>query len=222
MRPGGDERDFLGVHRVVLAVVDRDAQVLDREARERPFAEHLAHALLHRRDVLAGNRTAEDVVDELEAAAAPERLDAQVHLAELPGPAGLLLVPVMAVGRAGDRLAVRDARRVGLHVHPVALRHALEQHAQVQFAHAVEHGLIDRRVVLDAHAGVFRGELVQRVGQALLIAASLRLDRQPEHRRREGDGLEVILVLIVRVVQHRIEVQLIDLGDRTDVPGHRR
>ena len=39
-------------------------------------------------------------VDELEAAAARQRLDAQEHLAELAGAAGLLLVPVVAFGLA--------------------------------------------------------------------------------------------------------------------------
>ena len=39
-----------------------------------------------------------DLVDELEAAAARQRLDAQEDLAELAGAAGLLLVPVVALG----------------------------------------------------------------------------------------------------------------------------
>ena len=107
-----------------------------------------------------------------------------------------------------------------LHVHAVALGHALEQHPQVKLAHAVEHRLVHGRVVLDAHARVLGGELVQRVGEALLIAAPLRLDRDAEHRRREGDGLQVILVLVVRIVQHRVQMQLVDLGDGADVPGH--
>ena len=50
--------------------------------------------------------------DELEAGAARQRLDAQEHLAELARAAGLLLVAMMALGRRGDRLAVRDARRL--------------------------------------------------------------------------------------------------------------
>ena len=72
-----------------------------------PSVEHLAHAFLDRRDELAGDRAADDVVDELEARAARQRLDAQVHLAELAGAAGLLLVAVVAFGRTRDRLAVR-------------------------------------------------------------------------------------------------------------------
>ena len=207
---------------MVLAVVDRDAHVLDRKSGERPLAQHLTHALLHRREVLPGNRPAHHIVHELKARAAPERLDAQKHLAELSGAAGLLLVPAVSLGGPRDGLPVRDARRMSLDVHAVALGHALEQHAQVKLAHAVEHRLVDRRMVLDAHARILRGELVQRVREALLIPAPLRLDGQTQHRRWEGDRLQVVLVLLVRVVQHGIQVQLVHLGDRTDVSRHCR
>ena len=62
--------------------------------------QHLLDALLHRGNERVGNRAAFDLVDELEAAAARQRLDAQVDLAELTRAAGLLLVPVVALGLA--------------------------------------------------------------------------------------------------------------------------
>ena len=74
---------------------------------------------------------------------------------------------------------------MGLHLHAVALAHALEQHPHVKFAHAVEDGLVDRGVMLDAHARIFRGELVESVCQTLLVSTPLGLDRDPEHRWRE-------------------------------------
>ena len=153
--------------------------------------------------------------------AAIERLDAQIHLAELAGAAGLFLVAVMTFGRARDRLAIGNARRVRLAAHAVALAHAIEQHAQMQIAHAVEHGLVQARVMLDAHARIFGDELVQSVRELLFFAAPLGLDREPGHRRRERDRLQVIVVLVVRVVQHRVEVQLVDLRHRADVAGNR-
>ena len=97
---GGDERDFLAVDRVVLAVVDDHAHVLQRIAGDRAAVQHLAHAFLHRGHELAGDGAALDLVDELEAAAARQRFDAQEHLAELAGAAGLLLVAVVAFGLA--------------------------------------------------------------------------------------------------------------------------
>ena len=108
---GGDERDFLRVDRMMLAVVDDHAHVLQRKAGDRAGHEHLLDALLHRGHELMRDHAALGLVDELEAGAALARLDAQRHLAELPGAARLLLVPVEALGLAGDRLAIRDARR---------------------------------------------------------------------------------------------------------------
>ena len=65
-------------------------------------------------------------VDELEARAARQRLDAQEHLAELAGAAGLLLVAVVAFGLGRDRLAVRDARRLGVDLDLERVVHPLE------------------------------------------------------------------------------------------------
>src|SRR5690606_40358863 len=111
---GGHERDLLAVDAVVLAVVHGHPDVLQRVAGNRAAGEYLAHALLDRRDELSGNDAALDLVGELEAAAARQRFDPQEHLAELPGTAGLLLVPVVSLGLAADRLAIGDAWRMGL------------------------------------------------------------------------------------------------------------
>ena len=105
---GGDERDFLRIDRVVLAVVDDHAHVLQLIAGDGAVFEHLAHAFFDGGNELARNRAALDFVDELEAAAARQRLDAQEHFAELAGAAGLLLVAVMAFGLA--RRSSRDRR----------------------------------------------------------------------------------------------------------------
>jgi hypothetical protein len=62
---------------------------------------------------------------------------------------------------------------------------------------------------------------VQGAGQLLLLALAARLDRQPEHGLREIQRRQVDVVLVVAVVQHRVEVQVLDLGDRGDVAGDR-
>ena len=206
---------------MVLAVVDADAQVLQCEARDGAFGQHLPHAFLDGRDELARDHAADHVVDELEARAALERLDAQVHLAELAGAAGLLLVAAMAFGRSRDRLAVRHARRARLDRDAVAIGDPLQHDPQVQVAEAVQHGLVLRRVVLDAHARVFGRQPVQAFRELLFVAALLGADREAEHRRRERDRLQVEVVLVVRVVQHGVEVDLVDLRHRADVARHR-
>ena len=147
-------------------------------------------------------------------AAARQRLDAQEHLAELAGAAGLLLVPVVAFGRRGDRLAVGDARRPRVDLEPVDLAQPLEQHAQVQLAEAVDDGLVGAGDVLDLQARVFVDQLGQDLPHALLVAVALGLDRQAVHRHRERQRLQVDVVVLGGVVQHRVEVDLVDLGDR--------
>ena len=67
---------------------------------------------LDRRDELARDRAAEDVVDELEVAAARQRLELDLAVAELAVAAGLLLVAAVRLGRRRDRLAVGDARQL--------------------------------------------------------------------------------------------------------------
>src|SRR5688572_18983178 len=98
---------------MVLAVVYRDPYVLHGIARDRTRFEHLPHAFLHRGYVLVRDHAAFHRVDELEARAALERLDAQIDFAELARAAGLFLVPVMAFRFGADRFAVRDAGRLG-------------------------------------------------------------------------------------------------------------
>jgi hypothetical protein len=75
---GGSEKgDVLAVDRVRLAVVDGDAQILDREAGDDAVGQRLANALLDRGHEDSRNDATLDDIDELEAGAAFERFDAQ-------------------------------------------------------------------------------------------------------------------------------------------------
>ena len=91
----------------------------------------------------------------------------------------------------------------------------------MQVGQAAQHGFVELGVVLDREAGILLGQLVQRGGQLLLLALVRGLDREAEHRLREIQRREVDLVLVVAVVQHRVEMQFVDLGDRGDVAGDR-
>ena len=205
---------------MVLAVDHGDAHVLQLIAGDRAVLQHLAHALFHCRQELVGDGAALDRIDELEAAAARQGLDAQEHLAELPGTAGLLLVAVVAVGRCAHRLAVGDARRARLHLHAVALLHALQGQLQVQVGQPAHHALVELAVVLDAEAGVLFVELGQRGGEFLLLSLVRRLHCQTEHGPGEIQRLEVDLVLVVGIVQHSVEMDLVHLGHGGDVAGY--
>jgi len=64
--------------------------------------------------------------------------------------------------------------------------------------------------------------LWQHFEQALLVAFFLGLDRDAVHRRGEFERPQVDMVLVVRIVQHAVELDLLDLGHRADVPRHER
>ncbi len=138
---GGLEGDFLGVNRVVLAVVDAHADILHGIARDGAVCQDLDDAFLDGRQELPRDGLAEQGVDELEAASTLQRLYSQVHLAELPGPAGLLLVAVVSVGLGGDGLLVGDLRRLGVNVEVEPLSHLGQYYPQVQVADAADDGL---------------------------------------------------------------------------------
>ena len=174
LRAGGDERDFLRVDRMVLAVVDDDAHVLQRKAAIAPVPSTCSTPFCTAGMNWCG--IAPPFVESTNSKPVPraQRLDAQRHLAELAGAAGLLLVPVEALGRRGDRLAIGNARRPRLDLELELARHALEHRAQVQLAQAAQHRLVAVRIVLDDERRILGDHPVQHVGDPLLVAALLR------------------------------------------------
>ena len=99
MRPAVLERHVGGIDRVIGAVDQRHRDVDHREA-ERAVLERVDDALLDRRDVIARHHAAGDLVLELEAGAARQRLDVEHDVAELAVAAGLLLVAAAHAGSA--------------------------------------------------------------------------------------------------------------------------
>ena len=103
-------------------------------------------ALLHRRDVLPRDRAAEDVVLELEVAAAGQRLHADLAVAELAVAARLLLVAAVRLGRGRDGLPVRDPRRLEVDLDAEAPLQLGDRDLDVELALAGEQHLVRLRV----------------------------------------------------------------------------
>ena len=217
---GGHEGDLLAVDAVVFAVVHRHLDVHHRVAADGAQGQRLAHALLHCGHEVVGNGAALHRVDELETRGCCQGLDTQEDLAELTGATRLFLVAVVALGVGGDGLEVGDARRRGLDLELVGLAHAVQQHAQVQLAQAVEHGLVAAGQMLDLQARVFVDQLGQDLPQPLLVAVALRLDGQAVHGLGQVQRREVDVVVFGRVVQHGVVMQRVDLGHGHDVAWH--
>src|SRR5262249_37075990 len=81
--------------------------------------------------------------------AARKRVHTNVHLAELPAAAGLLLMPIHPLGIGLNRLAVRNLRWFGIDVELVAAMQALANDLQVQFAHAGRNQFLGLRIAVE-------------------------------------------------------------------------
>ena len=68
--------------------------------------------------------------------------------------------------------------------------------------------------------GILGDHPVQHVGDPLLVAALFRRDRHALHRHREFERPHVDVVLVVRIVQHAVELDLVHLRHRGEVAGH--
>ena len=112
--------------------------------------ERVDHALLHRRDVVARHHAAGDLLLELEAGRARQRLDLEHHVAELAVAAGLLLVPAAHGDRLADGLAIADGRRLRHDRHAEAVGEPLGGDAQMHLALAPDHHFVAFRIVHDA------------------------------------------------------------------------
>ena len=89
----------------------------------------------------------------------------------------------------------------------------------MQFAEASQHRLVRQRIVLGDERGILGGHLVQDVGDSLLVPAALRGNGEAVHRHRKLERAHVNLIFVVRIVQHAIEHDIVDLGDGRQVTG---
>ncbi len=99
-RARGLEGDVGGVHRVRFAVHQADPEIDERMAGGHSEVELAPHALLHRRDELAGDRAADDLVDELPPGTGRERLHLDMADCVLSMSTRLLDVAAGASGRS--------------------------------------------------------------------------------------------------------------------------
>src|SRR4030095_17186774 len=96
---------------MVRAVEDGGLEVAHRVAGWEAAHAGILDALSHGRHELPWNRAPEDVVLELEIAAARKRFDPDLAVAELPVATGLFLMTAVRLGRRRDRFAGRDPWR---------------------------------------------------------------------------------------------------------------
>src|SRR4051812_4304692 len=123
---------------MVLAVEQSRAEVDYLVARDLAPLVLALDRLLDGWNVFARNATADDLVGELHAAAAAERLEDHLDLGELAGAARLLLVRVRMLDLAAERLAEAHARPAHVRLDAELGAHAVDRHLEVQLTHPAE------------------------------------------------------------------------------------
>ena len=92
--------------------------------------------------------------------------------------------------RLGDRLAVGHLRLADGGVDAELAQHAVDQHLEVQLAHAGDDGLAGLLVGADPERRVLLGQRVERLAQLVLVGLGLRLDGHVDDRLGELHALE--------------------------------
>src|SRR6476620_3556189 len=216
-RSGDLERHLGRVDVVVRPVEQGDLDVDDREAGVDARGERLADALVDRLDVLARDRAADDLVDELVARALLLRLELDHRVAVLALAAGLADEAAVALGGAPDRLAVGDLRLADVRGDLELADHPVDEDVEMQLAHAGDQGLGRLRVGVDAEGGVFLGEPLEGDRELVLVGLRLRLDLDLDDRLRERHRFEDHRMLGVR--ERVAGERVLEADGRGDVAG---
>ena len=220
---GGDERDFLAV--------DRDGACRRRRSRARPASDSRRsrrRCSTWRTPFSTAGRNCPGIVPPLTSSTNSKPLPRgsgsmrRNTSPNWPGAAGLLLVAMMAFGLGADGFAIGDARRA---------RSRLRRRS-VSFSRSsmTRRCRSDRPRITVSLVSVSCSTWKQGSSSASLCSAVASFCSWPLRaasiaRPNIGFGKcerrEVDLVLVVAVVQHRVEMQVVDLGDRGDVARDR-
>src|SRR5476651_834803 len=217
-RAGGDfERENARVDVMVVAVGQRDLEVDHREAGEHAGLTRRFEALFDARNEFLGHRTANDLVLERVATAGRERLERELDARELGRTTRLLLVGVVDVGLAAERLAIGNLRSADIGVDLVGTAQDVDLDLEMELAHALDDGLSRLLVGRDAERRVFLDETAQCLAELLLVGLRLRLDGELDDRIREVHLFEDDRM--VRIAQRVAGGDALEAGQRDDVAG---
>ena len=113
-----------------------------------------------------------------------------MDVGELSAAATLLLVAGVDLDRRLQRLAVRNARLVAGDLDGVPTSEALQDDVEVHLAHPLEDHLVGLCIVVEMEGRVFLVQLVQALGDLVVLAVVDGLEGDPAVRRRVLDRRE--------------------------------
>src|SRR5258708_7490016 len=153
-RAGNLESHVRRIDIVILAVVEDGAEVHDGESRQEAPGSGIPDALLDGGNPVLRDGAAKDIVDELDALAALDRLHLDAAYAELAVATGLLFVFAFDVGFTADGFAVRDFGRFRGEIDVIALVELGDDDFDVLLAAAGQEGVLGLRRGRKAHGGI--------------------------------------------------------------------
>ena len=195
-----------------------DPDVDHRVAGQDAGGEGLLDAGVDGGDVLLGDHPAGDLVHELVAAAGPGGLEGDDHVAVLAPAAGLADVAALdLLDRLADGLAVGHLGLAHVGVHDELAQHPVDEHLEVELAHARDDRLAGLLVGADPEGRVLLGQGEQGLAQLVLVGLGLGLDGHVDDRLGELERLEQDRV--VRVAQGVAGGGLLEAHRGHDVAG---
>ena len=211
---------------MVGAIHQLDLDVHHRVAAEDSRRRGVADAGLHRAHELPGDDPPRDLLDEDDAVGHGEVLglglglrdaaDVDDHVAVLAAPARLLdELPMDVVGHAGDRLPVAHSGRADPDPDLAVPHELVLDDLQVQLAHSLDDRLAGLLVVGEPKRGILAVDDRERLAELLLVVVREGLDRQGDHRLREGHALEDDPVL--RIAERVAGEGVLEPGHRDDL-----
>ena len=171
-----------GVHVVVGAVVERHAHIHHRIAGQMTFHHCLPDPLLHRRDIIARNGAADNLIYKLKPFSARERLDFQPGIPVLPPSSRLLFVLALGAGRPFDGLFVGHLRGLKLYLGAVLSLELLDHHLDVELAHPGNDEFPCLQIAVHFYSWIFFHHAMQSLRDFLLVSLCLGFEGKGDQR----------------------------------------
>ena len=173
---------------MIRAVVQLDADVVDRVAGHHAAHQRVLDALADRVDERLRDRSLEDLVLEDVSGARLAGIEVNLHVRVVAAAAGLACVLHLAVGRTRERFLVGDQRTADARLDAELALQAVEDDLEVQLAHAADDDVAGRLAALDAERRVFGHEPEQPLGEPLLVSLGPGRNRDRDQRLRDAHG----------------------------------
>src|SRR5258708_7512907 len=157
---------------MIGAVEQRCLEGNDREASQHARFGRRLQPLLDTGPLFLRHRAANHRILEDKTGTWRQWFEAQLDASKLASTAGLLLMCIVDLGIAGDRLAISDLRCADIGVDLELALHAVDDDLEVQFAHPLDHGLAALMIDGAPDRRILRRETSQRATHLLLVAVA--------------------------------------------------